>query len=137
MSLSIPMRQNSNTYYLYVFSSGVFYKIGITSHLRKRLCSVNTSSPTIVECVRFYKMDYKRAVNLEGCLHRLFDSKRLRNEITGKPKEWFTLSVEDLNTIELHCNAEVKPLEPINPKLARAFVFARLLKRRYKATEQP
>lgn len=133
MSIDIPMRKPSGTYYVYVFKCGEYYKIGITGHLRKRLCAINTASPLIVECVRFYKMDKRRANDLEGHLHRLFDDKRMRNEITGMPKEWFTLESDDLLTIDMHCLAEARGIKAINVKLENAFKYAEFLKSSYMA----
>lgn len=128
-------REKSGFYYIYVFQlKGTdYYKIGLTDHIKKRLCSVNTSNPTEVICIKYYRVATSRDANtLEGLLHRLFADKRLYNAVTKRPKEWFTLTNQDLSVIEYKClryNCQIKPEIP--SKLAEAFQYAEFLKRKY------
>ncbi len=133
--LELRMREKSGYFYVYVFrlKGTEFYKIGITDHLRLRLCSVNTSNPQDVECVAYYAMVNRNDANtMEGNLHRLFREKRLRNSLTGQPKEWFILNALDLEIIKRECLPfSVRDKKPIPERLEQAFQYAEYLKRKY------
>lgn len=116
-----------NRYYVYLFilQGTDYYKIGYTNKLDKRLSTVNTSSPHTISCVSFYPFRTSRQASaFEGYLHRNFNDKRLRNDITGQLKEWFILNQEDVTQISTDYQEFIdylnRPAKPVCDKLKEA-----------------
>lgn len=131
VDLMIPNRQASGKYYVYLFvvEGTDYYKIGYTNHIYKRLSAVNTSSPQAVACIQYYAFTYEHeAVGFEKYLHKCFAEKRLRNRITKQLKEWFTLTITDVNQISRDYQDFTQYLQrgvkPVPNRLKEAFDYA-------------
>lgn len=127
--LLIKLREASGKFYVYVMESRGLYKIGMTDHLKRRLTGVNTASPFDVVMIRAYEFSTRQKANdFEGHLHRIFKAKRLRNGLTGKVKEWFTIDSLDLDIIDAE-HARVKEIKTgiINERIRPAFEFSKIL----------
>lgn len=127
--LLIKLREASGKFYVYVMECKGLYKIGMTDHLKRRLTGVNTASPFDVFIIRAYDFSTRQKSNdFEGHLHRLFKDKRLRNGLTGKVKEWFTIDPLDLYIIDGEY-ARVKEIKTgiINERIRPAFEFSKIL----------
>jgi hypothetical protein len=124
--ITLP-RFESGKYYVYVFvaEETEYYKIGYTNHVFKRLSTVNSASPQIVACVKYYTFEEKlTARNFEKYMHRVYAGQRLRNRLTGELKEWFLLKINQVEQIDQHYKAFLKLLArekiPVNNRLSSA-----------------
>lgn len=127
--LLIKLREPSGKFYVYVMECRSLYKIGMTDHLKRRLTGVNTASPFDVVMVRAYEFNARQKANdFENHLHRMFKSRRLRNGLTGKYKEWFTIDGLDLAIIDAE-HARVKEIKTgiINERIRPAYEFSKIL----------
>ena len=77
---------------MYIIRSGEFYKIGMTRvDVRKRIATLQTGSPQLLEIVKVIETDDPEA--LERDLHRMLGHKRGEGE-------WFKLDAEDLRVLK-------------------------------------
>lgn len=76
---------------VYLLRNGDHYKIGMTTDLRTRIQTINTSLPSKAELLHTIRTcDY---IELERKLHERFAAKRCNGE-------WFTLDEEDIEEIK-------------------------------------
>lgn len=80
--------------YIYLLHSHHAYKIGMASHVKKRLQAINGSSPTPVKLIHSVPTD--NMIRAEKYLHGLYAAKR-------KHFEWFELRARD---VALICNSK-------------------------------
>jgi predicted GIY-YIG superfamily endonuclease len=80
--------------YLYIIQmkSTLYYKIGITNNLNKRLLALQTGNPIKLYIVRYYKI-YTNANTLEKLIHTYLSEYHIH-------LEWFCISVDILKDIE-------------------------------------
>jgi hypothetical protein len=73
--------------YVYIIQSGVYYKIGKTKNVAKRLYNLQASFPQTLQLIHTLKA--QEAVASEAALHHYFRDKRTEGE-------WFLLSESDI-----------------------------------------
>jgi predicted GIY-YIG superfamily endonuclease len=80
--------------YLYItqMKGTLYYKIGITNSLTKRLSTLQTGNPIKLYIVRYYLI-YTDANRLEKLIHNYLSEYHIR-------LEWFCISVDILKDIE-------------------------------------
>ena len=72
---------------IYLMESDGYYKIGITTDIKKRLRALNASSPLEVSLI--YSKETKDAPKIEKFLHNIFHAKNHKFE-------WFALTADDI-----------------------------------------
>lgn len=89
--LSVQKKQLKKKYNLYALSDGESIKIGISTHIGKRMKAIQTGHPKRLNCVwRFYTgTNKKHGYDMERKLHRVCKSHKLVGE-------WFDIKALEL-----------------------------------------
>lgn len=74
--------------YIYILTDGTNTKIGITMNFDKRMSSYKTHNAN-AQLVKSYPCDFDEAKRIETTIKHVF-----KDSLTGKSKEWFTVSHE-------------------------------------------
>lgn len=95
----------SSKCYVYILKNLSLYKIGYTSNLHKRIATIQTSSPFLIQLCKYWEFPTKQeAQKIEKRLHSQFKNKR-------QSGEWFSLSQEDYDVLTQLTTADLKVKE--------------------------
>lgn len=83
--------------FVYLIRCRSFYKIGIASNVHKRFLNLQSSNPLPMETMISFEYESReKALEVETCLHRMFQNVWVRNE-------WYKLSSEQIQTLKNYC----------------------------------
>jgi hypothetical protein len=100
--------------YIYILRCHTFYKIGIASDVKQRICQLQIGNPYKIELVECFEIDAQYVAKIEKDLHRVLRNKNVSGE-------WFRLGDEVLEVIKDYCRAAQKAFREIRlRRLARA-----------------
>ena len=83
--------KNRFIYIIKAYDDNLYYKIGITNKIEKRLKALKTGNNNEIEAIFLFQSDY--ASKIESKIHLLYKTKRVKGE-------WFLLSNDEVEKVK-------------------------------------